>query len=291
MMTAQQAPTRQDRLARARAVLGAAEARALRHGGRINRTALRPAGDRSGTLSLVPTTSGTPEYSDAPTHTGAVDPGRSRPLPEALAPLVSSGALRMGSSVAVDGAAGSSLLLALAAAAAGESAWCAIAGMGDVGLRCALDAGLDPARTVVAPALREHRDRVLSALVDGVAVLVLGPDLELTAGLWRTLTDRARIRDAIVLAAAPPGRADLRLVCESSTWTGLGSGSGRLRQRRVQVSAQGRGIVDRRTADVLLPQVRGVLAAVPLPQEPQAASVMRSDVMSAPIPLRSRRAS
>ena len=165
--------------------------------------------------------------------------------------------------MALEGAASTSLLLSLAVAAAGEDSWCAIAGMPDLGLRSAMDAGLDPCRLALAAADGEQRPQVLSALADGVGVLVLGPDLDLAPALWRSLLGRARTADALVLAAAPPGRADLTLRSTARGWSGLGQGSGRLRRRRLEITAEGRGIAGHRSAEVLLPQVDGMLAAVP----------------------------
>ncbi|MCS6710643.1 hypothetical protein JSY14_00880 [Brachybacterium sp. EF45031] len=262
MTTAQQAQTPQDRLAHARAVLDAAERRAARHGGRIDRTALRPAGGSGAPLSLVPT----PGREDGAT-TSAPDPGDGTrlPVPSALAALVPHGSLRAGSTVAVSGEASTSLLLALAVAAAGEDAWCAIAGLPDLGLRAALDAGLDPTRLALITGCsveeRPQLPQVLSAVVDGVGVVVLGPRLQLPPALWRSLTSRARAQDSLVLAATPPGRADLHLSTAAGQWEGLGSGSGRLRRRHLEVEATGRGIAGRRRASVLLPQVQGLLQA------------------------------
>lgn len=267
-----------DRLQRARAALSAAERSAARWGSQLDRTALRP--------------TALPIHEKRPEASSALAEGKRFAVPEALLPLFPGEALRAGSSVAVSGGASSSLLLALAAAASRDSAWCAITGMENLGLRCAIDAGLDPARLALAPLTdQEQRPAVLSALVDGVGVLMLGPDLELAPSLWRTLCDRARTRNTLLLAAAPPGRADLRLHSDAHGWIGLGAGSGRLRRRRVRVSAQGRGIAGERTIEVLLPQVNELLVAVTRPaaddhmqQTPAAAP--------APVPLRAvRRAS
>lgn len=243
----------EERLARARAALGAAERSASRWGGRIDRTALRSVGG--------PAPSAEPEQPAAEEELG----GTRLPVPGPLAPLFPGAGLRAGSSVAVEGAAGTSLLLALAVAATGEDAWCAIAGMPDLGLRSALDAGLDPRRLALAPAEGEQRAQVLSALADGVGVLVLGPDLDLAPALWRSLLGRARAADTLVLAARPPGRADLALDSVPLAWQGLGRGSGRLRRRRLRVSSRGRGIAGQRTTEVLLPQVGGMIAAAPSP--------------------------
>ena len=244
MGTALQIEDREERLSRARAALGAAERSAARWGGRIDRTALQP--------------------SARPVSEAEDDGlGARLPVPGPLRTLFPRGSLRAGSSVALEGAASTSLLLSLAVAAAGEDSWCAIAGMPDLGLRSAMDAGLDPCRLALAAADGEQRPQVLSALADGVGVLVLGPDLDLAPALWRSLLGRARTADTLVLAAAPPGRADLTLRSTARGWSGLGQGSGRLRRRRLEVTAEGRGIAGRRSAEVLLPQVDGMLAAIP----------------------------
>lgn len=282
--------TAQDRLARARQALGDAERRASRWGGRIDRTALCPVGgsgdamprhavdgadreaDRSengglsGPTGLVPVPS-VPSRGSSPAGPSIGErveepTGERRPVPAPLVPLIPHGSLRAGSSVAVAGGAGTSLLLALASAAAADDAWCAIAGLPDLGLRAALDAGLDPCRLAIVPDAAEQTAQVLSALVDGVGIVVLGPHLQLAPSLWRSLTGRARTRDALILAADPPGRADLHLSTTARSWDGLGAGSGRLRRRRVDVVAQGRGIAGSREAQVLLPEVRGMVGAL-----------------------------
>ncbi|MGO1409540.1 MAG: hypothetical protein ACTHV2_14260 [Brachybacterium sp.] len=249
-----QAEDLEQRLSRARAALGAAERSAARWGGQIDRTALRGS-------SL--------HQAGEDSAQGAVDDGLGArlPVPQPLSSLFPRGSLRAGSSVAVAGTATTSLLLALAVAAVGEDSWCAIAGMPDLGLRSALDAGLDPCRLALAPAEGDQRPQVLSALADGVDVLVLGPDLELAPALWRSLLGRARTADTLVLAATPPGRADLTLQASAHGWTGLGAGSGRLRRRRLEVTAEGRGIAGHRAVEVLLPQVRGMIAEAPQVRE------------------------
>lgn len=291
--TAARQTPQEDRLARARAALGAAERSAARWGGRIDRTALsaeapsasgadRSPGGRGGPRGLVPAPVPAPvppERLEQPA--AAPDAHSRRPLPAALAPLVPYGSLRAGSSVAVTGTGSTSLLLALASAAAGTDAWCAIAGMPDLGLRAALDAGLDPCRLAILPDAGEQRAQVLSALVDGVGVVLLGAELPLTPALWRTLLGRARTHDTLVLAATPPGRADLHLQASCRGWTGLSAGSGRLRRRRLAITSEGRGIAGQREAEVLLPQVRGMIEAVPsavpdVPAAPVAAAPLRA---------------
>lgn len=271
---------RADRLARARAALGAAERSAFRRGSGIDRTALR--GDLGGPTGLVPAHA-RPGEADAPARGSEAAPlappsapstpsapegdHRRLPVPAAIVPLIPYGSLRAGSSVAVGGDASTSLLLALAVSAMGEDDWGAIAGMPDLGLRSLLDAGADPARLAVVPGTSiediPQLPQVLSALVDGVGVLVLGPHLQLPPALWRTLTGRARTRDTLILAASPPDRADLYLKSGGSRWQGPGKGSGRLRRRLLRVSATGRGIHGTRELRMILPDVRGGLSASP----------------------------
>ena len=248
MSTALRIEDREQRLSRARAALGAAERSAARWGGRIDRTALQPS-----------------PHSDAESADDGL--GTRLPVPGPLQALFPRGSLRAGSSVAIQGAASTSLLLSLAVTAAGEDSWCAIAGMPDLGLRSALDAGLDPCRLALAPAGDEQRPQVLSALADGVGVLVLGPDLDLAPALWRSLLGRARTADTLILAVDPPGRADLTLRSATQGWTGLGQGSGRLRRRRLEITAEGRGIAGQRTTTVLLPRVDGMIAERPQMRE------------------------
>jgi hypothetical protein len=285
--------TREQRLARARAALGAAEISTAHQGGRIDRTAF--SGGLGGPTGLVGSgTAHPPEAPSVPSAPGrpvqgdpAPDAHTRVPLPPPLAPLTPYGSLRAGSTVAVDGSCSVSLLLAMAAAAVGEDGWCALAGLPDVGLRAARDAGLDLGRLALAPATTSEEmpqlPQVLSALVDGVGVLVLGPRLRLAPALWRSLTDRARAHDTLVLAAAPAGRADLHLRAEAESWEGLGQGTGRLRRRTLRVSAAGRGIPEGRSVDVVLPEVHGLLA-----ESPGTGRAERSDTAgrrSAPRPL------
>ncbi|MFE5774885.1 hypothetical protein [Brachybacterium sp. NPDC056505] len=296
--------TQEERLARARAALGAAERTTARHGGRIDRTAFsavrttepdEPVG-LGGPTGIVGSAgpggaSRRAPASDAGAGTArvqAADEHSRVPLPPPLAPLAPYGSLRAGSTVAVDGSCSVSLMLAMAAAAAGEDGWCALAGMPDLGLRAARDAGLDLERLAIAPATAVEEmpqlPQVLSALVDGVGVLVLGPRLRLTASLWRSLTDRARAHDTLVLAAAPVARADLHLRAEAESWEGLGRGTGRLRRRTLRVSAAGRGIPEGRAVDVVLPEVHGLLAEVAVPDQADPGRVVPDQ--AAPAPLR-----
>jgi hypothetical protein len=256
-----------DRLERARAALTAAEAAAARWGGGTDRSAWGRGREAPGPAPTSPAAPAAPGAAPerTPARSGAApDPtGAVLPVPAALVPLLPQG-LRAGSSVRVEGS--SALLLALAAAATGQERWCAVVGMADLGLRSAVEAGLDPTRLALVPDPGEAPGPILSALVDGVGVVVLGPGIALPPALSRSLLDRARTRDALVLAAAPalPVRTDHLLRAAPGRWEGLGGGHGRLRARRTLITATGRSTGGReRVVEVLLPGPVGALAAVP----------------------------
>ncbi len=171
--------------------------------------------------------------------------------------------LRPGSSVSCGSS--TSLLLALAAAAIQEDSWCAIIGMPNLGLGAAWELGLDPTRTALLPDPGTHLRELLSAMIDGLDVVVIG--CPITEQVWRAAISRARAQDTLLLAADPPGRADVRFSVAHVRWRGLSSGSGRLRHHDVEVSVQAKG----RTlgaAAVSLPSVTGQLVSAPAMASP-----------------------
>lgn len=233
------------RLARAQSVLGEAEAKVA--GLAPVRTLGTP-----GTSELT----GTADYGGRPAF----------PIPEPLSILLPRGGLRAGSTVGIRGSARSSLTLALAGAAMGEESWCALVGMPHVGAGALAGLGLDPARTALVPHPGPGAAHVLSTLVDGIDVLVLGADLALTDALWCSLTARARAHGTVLLQISGNTHAlrqDLSLMSEHREWTGISRGYGRIRSRIITVHAQGRGIAPRAGLDIELPSVHGALRALP----------------------------
>lgn len=212
-----------ERLAQAQAVLSSAEARVRRFTGSVERTL---------ETGPIPT----------PTPLQQILPG-----------------LRPGSSVSTGSS--TSLLIALAAAAMGEDSWCAIIGMPTLGLGAARDLGLDPTRIALLPEPGTHLREILSAMIDGLDVVVIG--CSTTEQVWRAATSRARAQDTLLLAADPPGRADLRLSVGHVRWRGLKAGSGRLRHHDVTVSVQAQSRIIG-TAPISLPSVTGDLSAAPV---------------------------
>jgi hypothetical protein len=103
---------------------------------------------------------------------------------------------------------------------------------------------------------------VVGALVDAVDVVVARPPASLSDGDIRRLAARVRSRGAVFMPYLA-GRsrwphADVRVSAEGGSWSGIGAGYGRLRQRQVTVSTEGRGTAARRrTAALWLPTASG----------------------------------
>ncbi len=187
----------------------------------------------------------------------------SLPVAPALAGLVPDG-LRRGSTVAVRGS--TALVLALLAEAMREGSWAAITGMPEVGLVAAAELGVDLDRLALIPAPGAEVAAVLSALIDGFDLVVLGPAVArgIEPQLARRLAGRVRNRGAVLLAAGQWPGAELELSVSSRRWRGLtGDGFGHLEFRDVVATSRGRGAAARpRTVALRLPGPDGAVAAV-----------------------------
>lgn len=254
-----------ERLARARHVLHRTETRAG-----LERSRPGPAGPG-------------PEREAPARRVGAVEPrpvseADLLPVPGPLAGLLPGGGLRRGSTVAVGvGSGAGSLLFALLAAASAEGAWAGVIGRPGLGATAAAEAGVQLDRLALVPDPGADLVGVTAALLDGLdLVVVAGPERAgLRAGDRQRLAARARQRGAVLLALGGWPGADLRLHCTRPRWEGVGRGTGRLRSRRVEVQAEGRGIGPAgRGVEVLLPGPSGTVAPAPVtPPVPVAPSV------------------
>ncbi|MEU0535704.1 hypothetical protein [Amycolatopsis tolypomycina] len=179
-------------------------------------------------------------------------------LPE-LARLLPGGGLRRGSTVAVRGA--RSLVLALLAAATRNGSWAAVTGLPDLGLAAAAELGVDLARLALVPDPGAELVAVLSALVDGFDLVVLGP-ASVSPQTARKLAGRVRNRGTVLLTAGSWPGADVELTVSGRRWHGLTQdGHGHLRSREVQATSHGRGAAARPlTAALQLPGPGGAVA-------------------------------
>ncbi|MFC6450122.1 hypothetical protein [Cellulomonas gelida] len=202
------------------------------------------------------------------------------PVPPALAPLLPDG-LRRGATTAVLGS--TSLAVAVLAAASASGAWVTVVGQPALGLLAAAQAGVDLTRLAVVPSPGADAATVLGALVDGMDVVVVGPQAALVDADRRRLSARARERGAVLLATVAWPGADVILTVDpvggQGGWHGVGSGEGRLRTQQVRVARTGR-----RGAAVPLSLVLALPLAAPdgLPDDPRRRAAPQSTAVVSP---------
>lgn len=183
------------------------------------------------------------------------------PVLPALQGLLRSGGLQRGHVVTTDG--GGLLCLALAAGASATGAWCAVVGMPSLGVRAAVDAGIDPDLLLLIAEPGPNWPQVVASLLDGCDIVLLRPPDRPSAQLRRKLEATARRHGSALLVAGEWEGAQARLSVAEQEWAGIGVGHGRLRARKVQVVAEGRGAGARpRTTWLWLPGPDGTVASV-----------------------------
>ena len=165
------------------------------------------------------------------------------PVLPALAGLLPAGGLARGS-VVTTGEFGL-LSLALAAGASADGAWCAVVGVPAAGVRAAAEAGLDPGRLVLVADPGRGWPQVVASLLDGFDIVLLRPPEQPTAAMQRKLEAAARRFGSVLLVAGDWPGAHARLQVAEEEWIGIGAGHGRLRARKAQVVASGRGAGER----------------------------------------------
>ncbi len=183
------------------------------------------------------------------------------PVLPAFRELLPAGGLRRGSVVA-SGEWGL-LCPALAAGAAADGAWCAVAGVPSFGVRAAADVGLDPGQLLLVPEPGRGWPQVVASLLDGFDIVLLRPPDQPSAGLRHKLEAAARRYGSVLVVAGDWPGAQARLAVTDAQWTGIGAGHGRLRARRARVVASGRGAGElQRSAWLWLPGPDGAVTAV-----------------------------
>jgi hypothetical protein len=201
--------------------------------------------------------------------TTAVDLGHRGAVPLPVSPAFDAilpDGLRRGSTVSVTGSV--SLLLALLGAASTDGAWCALVGFPLISAEAAQEYGIELSRLALVPGPGSGWTTAVGALLDAVDVVAARPPSRrgLPPGDVRRLAARARTRDAVLVpflvGADPWPGADVRLTARHERWSGIGAGTGRLRARRVEVCAEGRGSAARaRSASLWLPAAGGGVEA------------------------------
>ena len=180
-------------------------------------------------------------------------------VPPPLAPILPEG-LRRGGTTVVTGS--TSLVLAMLAHACAGGAWAAVVGQPTIGLLAASQAGVSLDRLAVVPRPGLEAPTVVAALLDGVDVVVVGPEAALTDADRRKLSARARDRGSVLLSTADWPGAGVVLTVESGRWTGVDAGEGRLRTHELRLVRTGRGSAAvPRALDLTLP-----LGSAPAPE-------------------------
>ena len=169
---------------------------------------------------------------------GATGEEKLLPVPEELSGLLPFGGLQRGTAVVVDGS--TSLLLALLSEASRTGAWTAMVGFPRLGVLAAAEAGIDLGRVALVPSPGPDAAAAVAALLDGIDVVVVGPQAALTDADRRRLTSRARERGNLLVAAQPWAGAHVVLTVRAGTWSGMDQGAGYLRRRRLTVERSGR---------------------------------------------------
>jgi hypothetical protein len=180
-------------------------------------------------------------------HGGAAWPGATAvpgeavlPVLPALRELLPGGGLRRGS--VVTAGRWSLLCLALAAGASAAGAWCAVVGLPQLGVAAAAGAGLDPGRTLLVADPGAGWPQVVASLLDGCELVLLRPPDRPSAQARRRLEATVRRSGGVLVVAGDWEGAQTGLLIAHQEWEGIGPGHGRLRARRAQVVAQGRGV-------------------------------------------------
>jgi hypothetical protein len=182
------------------------------------------------------------------------------PVLPALAGLLPSGGLVRGSVLTTED--WGLLSLALVAEATAAGAWCAIAGVPFAGVRAAADAGADTDRLVLIADPGRNWPQVVASLLDGFDIVLLRLDEQPSAQLRRKLEAAARRYGSVLVVAGDWPGAQSRLLVAADEWTGMGAGHGRLRARRAQVVASGRGAGERlRSCWLWLPGPDGTVSS------------------------------
>ena len=256
--------SREDRAVLARAALARAEQRT---GARsvlpLGGLAVPPEASAPPSLVVLPHAPEAPAEQEQPT--GIITSERPpMAVPPPLAPILPEG-LRRGGTTVVTGS--TSLVLAVLAHACAGGAWAAVVGQPTIGLLAAAQAGVSLDRLAVVPRPGLEAPTVVAALLDGVDVVVVGPEAALTDTDRRKLSARARDRGSVLLSTVDWPGAGVVLTVESGRWTGVDAGEGRLRTHEIRLLRTGRGSAAvPRSLDLTLP-----IGSVPVPAQPAQA--------------------
>jgi hypothetical protein len=148
--------------------------------------------------------------------------------------------------------------------------WAGVVGLPSVGVAAAAELGVELSRTIfvadTSTSSKTSSDMaaILSALIDGVEVLVLSRRVvaAVSDGVMRKLHTRMQSRGSVLVLVGDPGSisADVRVNASTVMWEGVGAGNGHLQRRRVNIELDARRRGRPTRADVWLPDQHGGLS-------------------------------
>lgn len=200
---------------------------------------------------------------------------RTLPVADPLIPLLPDGALPRGRAVSCGGIAATSLAVALAVEATVAGAWLAVVDVPWLGVEAVAELGVPLERlvrvdlgSVSEPRSASERSAhgswadLVAAVLDGFEVVITRMPKRVNAAVMRRVQARVQAREAVLIAVGDPGPlvADITMEASTPVWEGVEHGSGRLRGRRVTVSATGRRVPRPRRAELWLPGPDGMVA-------------------------------
>ncbi len=190
------------------------------------------------------------------------------PVADELTPLLTQPGLVPGTVLAAQGPGALTLATAFAAEVSRTGGWVTAVGLGRMGVSAVAERGASLDRWAFVDQPGSAAAEVLNALIGNVDVILLAGSVRLAAAHSRRLRTRLRERGTVVIevgASNPAGAfsPDVTMTVERAAWTGLGHGHGRLRERRAEVVAAGRGAASLpRRAVLWLPDASGHITAV-----------------------------
>ncbi len=201
------------------------------------------------------------------------------PVAEDLVPLLTQPGLVRGSVLATQGPGALTLAAAFAAEVSRTGGWVTAVGLGRMGVSAVAERGASLDRWAFVDQPGDAAAEVLNALIGSVDVVLLAGSVRLAAAHSRRLRARLRERGTVVIevgASNPAGARgagasnpagafspDVTMTVERAAWTGLSQGHGRLRERRAEVVAAGRGAASLpRRAVLWLSDASGHITAV-----------------------------
>lgn len=204
-------------------------------------------------------------------ETAIVEADTVRVLPAAaeLEQLLPWPGIRRGATVAAIGS--MSLTMTLLAGGMSQGSWAAVVGVPTFGALAASEHGIALERLALIRDPGPDWAAVVSALIDGVDLVVVATAPGVPEATTRALMARARQRGCVLIPTSPWPHSDLVIERISQNWTGIGAGHGRLKQQTVSLRAVGRGRAGRpRTATLQLPppSITGPTNALVIPPRP-----------------------